>query len=178
MIIGVIGLFSCSEEIMPKPIGELRLEYPKPHYEDFYSECNYGFQYSNFAEIKQAKEPCWYYITYPTMKAKVFITYFPIKNDLALHIKEVEKMVYQHTIRASAINTKSFSYPEKKLYGNFYELKGHTASNIQFYATDSIRHFVTANLYFNTRPKPDSLAPAVDYIKTDLRHLLDSFYWK
>jgi hypothetical protein len=48
-----------------------------------------------------------------------------------------------------------------------YELKGESASNIQIFITDSTRHFVTANLYFNTRPKPDSLAPAVDYIKKD-----------
>jgi len=74
-------------------------------------------------------------------------------------------MVYEHTIRASSIDTKSFSYPEKRVYGNFYELKGQTASNIQFYATDSTKHFVTANLYFNSRPKPDSLAPAVAYVK-------------
>ena len=51
-----------------------------------------------------------------------------------------------------------------------YELKGESASNIQIFITDSTRHFVTANLYFNTRPKPDSLAPAVDYIKRLAAH--------
>lgn len=112
------------------------------------------------------------------MKAKVFITYYPILQNLDEHILESEKMVYGHTVKASSIDTKSFAYPEKKVYGNFYELKGHTASNIQFYATDSTKHFVTAYLYFNTRPKPDSLAPAVDYIKKDLLHLIDTFQWK
>lgn len=112
------------------------------------------------------------------MKAKVFLTYFPIKNDFDLHIKEAEKMVYEHTIKASAIETKSFEYPEKRVFGNFYELKGYSASNIQFYVTDSTRHFVTANLYFNTRPKPDSLAPAIDYIKRDMIRMLDTFQWK
>jgi hypothetical protein len=28
------------------------------------------------------------------------------------------------------------------------------------------------------RPKPDSLAPAVDYIKKDLLHMIDTFQWK
>ncbi len=112
------------------------------------------------------------------MKAKVFITYFPIKNDFDLHVKEAEKMVYEHTIKASAIDTKSFNYKDKNLFGNFYELKGQSASNIQFYATDSTKHFVTANLYFNTRPKPDSLAPAIDYIKKDMLHLLETFKWE
>jgi gliding motility-associated lipoprotein GldD len=112
------------------------------------------------------------------MKAKIFVTYYPIQNDFAEHIREAEKMVYEHTIKASAIDTKSFEYPDKKVYGNFYELKGQSASNLQFYITDSTKHFVTAYLYFNTRPKPDSLAPAVDYIKKDMKHLLDTFEWK
>jgi hypothetical protein len=58
-------------------------------------------------------------------------------------MREVEKMVYEHTIKASSIDTKTFSYPERKIYGNFYELKGQTASNIQFFVTDSTRHFIT-----------------------------------
>lgn len=171
-------LFSCGKDSLPKPSGELRLEYPKAKYQPFTSSCPFTFEYSDFARIEQGKQNCWYYIHYPKMKAKVFITYFPIKNDFDLHIKEAEKMVYEHTIKASSIQTKSFSYPNEKVYGNFYELKGQSASNIQFYATDSTKHFVTANLYFNTRPKPDSLAPAIDYIKKDMLHMLDTFQWK
>ena len=171
-------LASCGKETIPKPMGELRLEYPKPQYEKFASDCGFSFEYSKFAHVQPAKKPCWYYITYPQMKAKVFITYFPVQNDFPLHVREAEKMVYEHTIKASSIDTKSFSYPEKRVFGNFYVLKGQTASNIQFYATDSTRHFVTANLYFNSRPKPDSLAPAVQYVERDLRHMLETFKWK
>ena len=169
---------SCSQETQPKPPGELRLEYPKAAYQKFSAPCDFSFEYSNFAKIENAKNPCWYYIDYPKMKAKVFITYFPIKNDFALHVKESEKMVYEHTIKASAIDTKSFNFPDRKVFGNFYELQGPTASNLQFFATDSTKHYLTANLYFNTRPKPDSLAPAINYIKDDLRHLIETLEWK
>jgi len=180
LIITLLGLFtiSCAEDAKPKPSGELRLEYPAAKYTLYSSPCGFSFEHSVFAKIENAKNECWYYISYPEMKAKVFITYFPVKNDFALHIKESEKMVYEHTIKASAIDTKSFSYPERKVFGNFYELKGPTASNVQFFVTDSTRHYVTANLYFNSRPKPDSLAPAVDYIKKDLQHLIDTFEWR
>lgn len=174
----MIFLTSCSEEAKPKPKGELRLEYPKATYTPFHSDCFFSFEHSGFSKINQAKHPCWYNLSYPKMKANVFITYFPVKNDLNLHIKEVEKMVYEHTIRASAIDTKSFSYPEKRVFGNFYELKGQSASNIQIYITDSTNHFVTANLYFKSRPKPDSLQPAIDYIKQDLMHMIETFNWK
>lgn len=175
---GILTGLACTPDAVPKPKGELRLEYPKAHYQNFQSPCHYGFQYSDFAKITPAKQnSCWYNLSYPQMRANVFLTYFPIKNDFLLHIKEAEKMVYEHTIKASAIETKSFSFPEKKVYGNFYELKGESASNIQFFITDSTQHFVTGNLYFNTRPKPDSLSPAVDYIKQDLLHLIETFQW-
>lgn len=171
-------LFSCGEKYKPKPFGELRLEYPAPHYIPFKSNSPFSFEYSNVAEISEAQKKNWYNLRYPKMKANVFITYFPVHGDLKHHIKEAEKMVYQHTIRASAIKTTSFSYPEHKAYGNYYELKGQSASNIQFFVTDSLHHFVTANLYFNTRPKPDSLAPAIAYIARDLKHMIATFQWK
>lgn len=176
--LGLLLLSSCQQDTIPKPKGELRLEYPDAKYKTFHSNCSFSFEHSEFSKINQAKQICWYNLTYPEMKANVFITYFPIKNDFKLHVKEVEKMVYEHTIKASAIETKSFSYPEKKVFGNFYELKGQSASNIQIYITDSTKHFVTANLYFKTRPKPDSLQPAIDYIKKDLVHLVETFNWK
>lgn len=171
-------LICCGKEPLPKPTGELRLEYPVAKYQRFNAGCPFEFEYSDFSKVEDGKKSCWYYINYPTMKAKVFITYFPINNDFQEHVKEAEKLVYEHTIKASSIDTKSFSYPERKVYGNFYELQGQSASNIQFYATDSTRHFVTANLYFNSRPKPDSLGPAVEYIKKDMLHMIDTFKWK
>lgn len=171
-------LISCGKEVTPKPSGELRLEYPKAQYQKFDSNCTYTFEYSDFAKIYDAKKPCWFYLNYPKMKAKIFVTYYPVNNDFDDHVRESEKMVYEHTKKASSIDTKSFEYPERRVFGNFYELKGQSASNLQFYATDSTKHFVTAYLYFDSRPKPDSLAPAVAYIKKDLMHLLDTFEWK
>lgn len=174
----LIALASCSEDTKPKPSGELRLEYPTAKYQPYGGTCPFTFDFSNFSKLGQAKKDCWYNISYPTMKANIFFTYYPITNNFGLHLKEAERMVYEHTIKASSIDTKSFAFPEKKVYGNYYELKGQSASNIQFYITDSTKHFVTGNLYFNTRPKPDSLAPAVDYIRKDILHLIETFQWK
>ncbi len=177
-IVLALTTLACQQEVKPKPKGELRLEYPLPKYQLLQNNCPYTFEYSDFAKLLDAKRECWYNLRYPKMDANVYITYFPVHNDLDAQIKEVETMVYRHTIKASAIETKSFSYPEKRVFGNFYELKGESASNIQIFITDSTKHFVTANLYFNTRPKPDSLAPAINYIKQDLLHMVDTFKWK
>ena len=178
-ILFILVLVSCGKDPLPKPSGELRLEYPTAAYQKWSSDCNYSFEYSKFSKLIDAEnKPCWFYLTYPKMKAKVILTYFPINNDFRAQVTEAEKMVYKHTIRASSIDAKFFEYPEKKVYGMFYELKGQTASNIQFFVTDSTRHFVTGNLNFNTRPMPDSLAPSIDYVKKDLMHLIDTFEWK
>ena len=174
----ILVLASCAKDPLPKPSGELRLEYPTPKYQSFRLNAPFTFDYSTFSKIQESKKNYGFYIAYPKMKAKVFVTYFSINNDLKLHVKEAEKLVYEHTIKATSIDTQSFSYPDKKVYGSFYELKGPSASNLQFYVTDSTKHFLTANLYFNSRPKPDSLAPAVDYIKKDMHHILDTFKWK
>ncbi|WP_228448165.1 MULTISPECIES: hypothetical protein [unclassified Chryseobacterium] len=84
-------LISCGKDPVPKPYGELRLEYPAPKYQKFENNCAYTFEYSDFANITAAKKPCWYYLNYPKMKAKIFVTYYPIQNDFAQHIKEAEK---------------------------------------------------------------------------------------
>ena len=82
---------ACSEEAKPKPKGELRLEYPQPHYQAFTNPCAYTFEYSDFAAIADAKQACWYNLRYPKMKANVFITYFPVKNDFDAHVKKWKK---------------------------------------------------------------------------------------
>lgn len=168
----------CGKSPRPLPKGHLRLDYPVAHYQTLNLPCRYTFQYSNQARAYPGKKDCWYNLTYPSMRANIFLTYFPVKNDLPLHLREVDKMVYGHTVKASGIEVKSFSYPAHRVYGNFYELQGETASNIQFYATDSVHHFVTGNLYFKAHPRPDSLAPAVDHIKKDILQLISTLEWK
>ena len=44
-----------------------------------------------------------------------------------------------------------------------YDLKGNTASSLQFFVTDSTRNFLRGSLYFNAEPNKDSLAPVMDF---------------
>jgi hypothetical protein len=44
--------------------------------------------------------------------------------------------------------------------------------------TDSTRNFLRAALYFNTRIANDSLAPAIEYMKKDVMHLVNTLEWK
>ena len=59
-----------------------------------------------------------------------------------------------------------------------YEIGGNAASQSQFYLTDSIRHFVTGSLYFYAKPNYDSILPASEYLKNDIKHIMESLKWK
>ena len=58
-----------------------------------------------------------------------------------------------------------------------YDYEGVTATSTQFYLTDSINHFFRASLYFDTEIN-DSLLPINNFIKADVKHLIESFRWK
>ncbi|MEL7006811.1 MAG: hypothetical protein AAFN93_29405 [Bacteroidota bacterium] len=57
------------------------------------------------------------------------------------------------------------------------ELEGEVPSQFQFHITDSTNHFLRGALYFKTASKNDSLAPAIEYIKADIVHMLNTLAW-
>jgi gliding motility-associated lipoprotein GldD len=69
-------------------------------------------------------------------------------------------------------------FPEKRVFGTFFEFKGNVATNFQFYLTDSSKHFVRGELLMNCRPNYDSLKPSLNYIKQDLEQLFKTFEWQ
>src|SRR5690606_41692865 len=87
-----ISLISCAKDPVPKPSGELRLEYPESKFAKFEYDCHYTFEFSDFASIEDSKQPCCFYLNYTDMKRKVFITYILIKVDLQVLIKESDHM--------------------------------------------------------------------------------------
>jgi len=65
-----------------------------------------------------------------------------------------------------------------KVYGLIYEFGGNTASSLQFYVTDSTRHFMRGALYFFALPNADSVAPVYDFLKKDIYHMIETFRWR
>ncbi len=176
-----IFFVSCGKnEEIAKPLGQVRLDYPTQTYTQFTQNAPYTFQYSTFAKVIPGKKPNSFNIVYPKMKATIYLTYFPVNsdNDLMIQIKESERFVQDQTVKASFISPQEFSFPKKRVFGTLYELGGETAINIQFHSTDSTRNFLSGSVYFKTQPKPDSLAPAVDYIKADVKKMLETLEWK
>ena len=92
-------------------------------------------------------------------------------------IKDAEKLTYKHTVKADHIEMHPFEDVEKKIYARLFTLTGDVASPIQFQVTDSIKNFIYGSLYFKTTPNYDSILPAIDYVKKDITHLIESLEW-
>jgi gliding motility-associated lipoprotein GldD len=58
------------------------------------------------------------------------------------------------------------------------ELDGEVPSQFQFTTTDSTQNFLRGALYFNVPVQNDSLQPAIEYMKKDVMHLINTLRWK
>ena len=168
---------SCKDETVPKPKAFLSLEYPRGKYLPFENDCPYTFGYNSLARVKD-KGQCNFTIEYPKMKATIYLTYKPVQNNLDKLLHDAEKLTYEHVIKADEINSQPYINREKKIYGMFSQVGGDAATNAQFYVTDSTRHFLTASMYFYAKPNFDSVMPAADYIKEDMKNLIETLKWK
>lgn len=181
-IVFSVFLFSCGKNYVPHPYGYFRVDLPPHHYHYLDTlQLPYRFEISSSAEVEKREvegEKYWIDIKYPFLNAAIYCSYKPIHGNLKELLEDTRQMAYKHSIRADAINEKLFQHPEKKVYGILYDLKGNTASSVQFFVTDSVRHFFRGSLYFDNVPNKDSIAPISDYIRQDIIRLMESFEWK
>ncbi|HSJ12746.1 MAG TPA: gliding motility lipoprotein GldD [Gillisia sp.] len=179
-LFGLVLMFSsCKNDHLPKPKAFLALEYPAAEYSMYSFGCPYQFEKNQIAEVNRAKGnvPCWININYPLLDATIFITYQRVNNNIDSLLRDAQRMPLQHTIKADFIEGDIYTNNESKTYGMFYEIEGNAASQAQFYITDSIKHFITGSLYFNQKPNYDSIMPAAAYLKTDMKHLMETIKW-
>lgn len=173
----LLSVLSCKKEVLPKPAGQLRLDYPVAEYAHFKNECPFTFDINSAAVIKE-KTDCNFTIDYPKMKATIYISYKPVHNNITTLLRDAQKLTYEHVIKADDILEQPFINKAHKVYGMFYEVNGNAATNAQFYVTDSIRHFIDCSVYFYAKPNFDSVMPAASYVKNDMRALMESLRWK
>ena len=173
----LLAFIGCKDDVVPKPSAHLRLDYPVADYDSFSSPCPFTFDMNADAVIR-AKGACNFTIDYPRMKATVHLTYKPVDNNIDLLLRDAQKLTYEHVIKADDILEQPYINPNSKVYGMFYRVSGNAATNAQFYATDSVRHFVAGSLYFYAKPNFDSIMPAASYIRDDMQRIMETLRWK
>jgi len=177
-LIIIAVLLSCNSETLPKPKSYLKLQYPETTYNTLNSDCPFSIEISRNATVS-VQENCWLSINYPTMNAKVHLTYRKVDNNLLEILREIEKLTFEHTVKADAIpDARPYEDYSKKVFAKLYNIEGNVATNVQFRATDSVNHVLAGALYFYAKPNYDSILPAVKYIEKDIIHLVETLKWK
>lgn len=182
---GLFAVFAllggCESHYSPKPRGYFRVDFPEKHYLVFESDCGFAAEvprYSQVELIRSSQDSCWFNLTFPRNNAKVHFTYLAVYDELNLLLEDAYQLAFKHESKADAIQREAFSYPDQKVHGMIYDLKGDVASPLQFYLTDSASHFLRGSLYFNHVPNADSLKPALDFIREDVVHLIQTLEWQ
>jgi gliding motility-associated lipoprotein GldD len=181
-------LLSCREVIVPKPRGFFRIDLPLKQYLTFNDSVNkkrlpLTFEYPAYGKISfddnNTSDPGWFNIVFPAYKASIYLTYKNVKGDLASLIEQTYTMnVKNHIAKADAIDENPVEDRGNRVFGTLYDLKGNTATAVQFYVTDSTKHYLRGSLYFAAEPNADSLAPVIDFFRNDIIHLISTLKWK
>lgn len=178
----LMSVVSCKKDYIPKPRGYFRIEFPEKNYRLSYSD-NFPYEfeipvYSFIApDDERRTEPFWVNLKVPANKAELHISYKPVKNNLAQLTEDSRTLAYKHSIKADAINERVFVNPANKVYGTIFLIDGNAASPLQFYLTDSTRHFLRGALYIREVPNIDSIRPVIDFLTTDVVHLIETTQW-
>lgn len=176
-ILFVVILSACSKNYSPKPLGYFRIDLSEKTYNYFTSDCVFNFLRPLETKIINGKKNCWHNIYYPNHDATVYLTYKLINSNLADIIDDTHKLAYDHAVKSDGIIETVYSNEEQEVYGVLYDIYGNSASNLQFFVTDSSSHFLRGSLYFNTIPNSDSINPIKQHIKEDILVLIESLKW-
>jgi gliding motility-associated lipoprotein GldD len=179
----LFGLTACEPDYVPKPRAYYRIDFPEKSYQQLENDCPYTFEYPEYAEVapdmKGDEKFCWLNINYKPFNASLHLSYKPIieEDDIQFLINDAYTFVEKHNIKAEKITEERIENQTYDAGGLLFKIGGNTASNLQFFLTDTTQHFLRASLYFNCEPNKDSLAPVVAFIEKDIEHMLKTFEW-
>jgi gliding motility-associated lipoprotein GldD len=182
-------LLSCNTNYtVDKKRGYFKIDFPKKEYRVFDTlDYPYSFEYPVYANVvkdstffdSKPENPWWINIDFPQFNGRVFVSYKEIgKNKFDSLVNDAFKLSYKHhSQKASAIDQELIS-TKNGIEGFYFTLEGNTATANQFFLTDSVKHFLRGALYFNATPNEDSISVVNDFLKTDIKHLIETFKWK
>ncbi|MFL5753588.1 MAG: gliding motility lipoprotein GldD [Bacteroidia bacterium] len=166
----------------PKPRAYFRIDFPAKKYKIYDSICPFTFETPVYSVVEKDadknSEPCWLNIKYPQFRAQLHISYKTVDKNLATFIEQSREMAIRHQVKATGLDQQPIIRDSAKVFGLMYDIAGNTASAVQFYLTDSTRHFLRGSLYFNVATNIDSQKVVIDFLREDIIRLIQSFKWK
>jgi gliding motility-associated lipoprotein GldD len=184
-----LSFISCDDKKedysdLPRPKGYNRIILPKASYKKLENGHPFSFEVSSYAKVLPDTvswaEPHWLYIYYPKWQAFIQLTYKPLngsKKKLFEHINDAYTLVAKHNMKSSGNRELVMRTSSGKMV-TLIELNGEVATSLQFFTTDSTKHFLRGAVYVKTATQNDSLAPIIDFIKRDALHLVKTLEWE
>lgn len=187
LMVGLI-FFSCNSDFVARPRGYFKISLPQKKYQLFNQPgFPYSFEYPVYGKIVQdslffdqhPENPFWINIDFPQFNGRIHISYKEIgKNKFDSLVNDAYTMSYkQHTYKATKIQPEEFA-TANGVTGVYFTLKGNTATGNQFFATDSVKHFLRGALYFSVTPNADSLQPVSNFLRKDVEYMIETLKWK
>ncbi len=173
-------LTGCQEAYSPRPTGYFRISLPDTLYIAYENPmCPYTFDINQQATVlPKKKNACWDDIHYKSIHSVIQLTYKPISGNLDTLLKDAKEFAFKHGIRADGISEHIYTDPSRQVFGILYEIYGNTATNYQFFVTDSNRHFLRGTAYVHSQPNIDSTGPVTHFLGREIRHIVETLNWK
>lgn len=207
LIIFYCILFSgCNSTYTSKKRGYYKIDFPERKYVSF--EKNgfpYSFEYPVYAQVirdttffdSNPENPYWINIDFPQFGGRIFLSYKIIGGKAVYKVKQANgqykdstginsfdkmvddafKLTNKNESIASSIKD-SLIHTQNNISGVFFSVGGNAATARQFFLSDTTKNFFRGALYFDVTPNADSLRPVLDFLQTDIEHLINTFKWR
>jgi gliding motility-associated lipoprotein GldD len=171
------------ETSVPKPRAYFRIDLPEQQYRSYESACPLNMEVSTASQIevfrdRQSADSCWFNIYYPRYNARIHCTYISVGDKFNELINDAYGFAAKHEMKASGLRRTMVSDSTRDVNGIIYDIEGDAASNVQFFLTDSTQHFLRGALYFFNAPNPDSIAPVLNFVRSDIDHIAQTLVWR
>lgn len=180
---------SCKEEatLLPKPRTYPRVDFPVKTYEKAQlPECSFQFDKPTYSTIvkdefffdEKTPDPCWFDLVFPAFNGKLHCSYYPVVGRVAFDslVTDAFELVGKHRIKAN-YRDEFVIKTNNNISGILFELGGPVASPMQFFLTDTTKHFFRGALYFENKVNPDSMNIVHEFVKKDINKMIESFTW-
>lgn len=183
-------IIACNSDYsVGKKKGYFHIDFPEKKYQLFEQPgYPYSFEYPVYATVSKDTTffedkagDWWINIDVPQFAGRIYVSYKAIgsgRNQFDSLLQDAFKMASLKHVDVSTGIKDSLMETSNGVQGIFFSLAGNTATANQFFLTDSTKHFLRGALYFNASPNADSLGIVNDFLKEDLKHLINTLQWK
>ena len=176
----VLLVFGCqNQSTTPLPKGYIRIGLPEPNVTALNrDELPYRFLHNQSARWEPHPQGGWGDLVYPRLGARIEFTYLPVEGNLFQLVDDAFELAFKHSVVADGIERTEYHNDSSRVHGLMFMISGNAASATQWIATDSTGHFLRAASSVFATPNKDSLAPVNDFLRAEMRLMMESLTWR